>query len=50
MEPAQAPVAMETAAGDGTGEGEGTGTGGEDEGVVLEEKKAKEEPRQSTDG
>lgn len=41
------PVAMETAA----GEGEGTGAGGEgDEGVVLEEAKAKEEPRQSTDG
>lgn len=41
------PVAMETAA----GEGGGTGAGGEgDEGVVLEETKAKEEPRQSTDG
>ena len=45
------PVAMETAEGEGTVEGEGTGTGGEgDEGVVLEETKAKGEPRLSTDG
>ena len=45
------PVAMETAAGEGTDEGEATGTGGEgDEGVELEETKAKEEPRLGTDG